>query len=59
MHDRYSGRRRLIAGVIQFGIGLAILAILMATGVNHWWRLPLLFVFAGAAYGFFQWRDKT
>jgi hypothetical protein len=31
----------------------------VATGVSRWWRLPLSFLFMGAASGFFQWRDKT
>jgi hypothetical protein len=52
-------RKRLVAGVIQFAIGLAVLAVLIAIGANRWWRLPLFLVFWGAAGGFFQWRDKT
>ena len=52
-------RKRLAAGVIQFVITLAIQAALIALGVDRWWRLPLMFMFWGAASGFFQWRDKT
>ena len=52
-------RMRLIAGVIPFCIGVVVLAVLVLSGVDRWWRLPLLLVFAGAASGFFQWRDKT
>ncbi len=52
-------RKRLIGGVVQFAITLAILAALIATGADRWWRLPLLLLFWGAASGFFQWRDKT
>jgi fatty acid desaturase len=52
-------RKRLASGVIMFAICLAILAALMATGASRWWRLALLPLFAGAASGFFQWRDKT
>lgn len=52
-------RKRLIAGVIQFVIALAILAVLIATGADRLWRLPLLFLFWRAGIGFFQWRDKT
>ena len=52
-------RKRLAAGVMMLVISLAILAVLMATGANRWWRLALLPLFAGAASGFFQWRDKT
>jgi hypothetical protein len=45
--------------MVQFGISLAVLASLIATGVNRWWRLLLLLPFWAAAAGFFQWRDKT
>ena len=52
-------RRRLIGGVLQFAFALAVLAILNATGADHFWRLLLFLPFWGAATGFFQWRDKT
>src|SRR5258706_7071046 len=52
-------RKRLIAGVIQFAIGLAILAVLIAIGANRWWRLPLVLMVLGAGGGFFQWRDRN
>jgi hypothetical protein len=52
-------RRRLAGGAITFVISLAILAALVATGADRWWRLALLPLFWGAASGFFQWRDKT
>ena len=52
-------RKRLIGGVIQLGITLAILAALIANGVDRWWRLPLGLLFWAAASGFFQWRDQT
>ncbi len=52
-------RKRLIGGIVQFIITLAILATLIALGVDRWWRLPLFLLFWGAATGFFQWRDKT
>jgi hypothetical protein len=52
-------RKRLASGVIMFAISLAILAVLIATGASRWWRLALFPLFAGAASGFFQWRDKT
>jgi hypothetical protein len=55
----YQRRRRLMAGVVELVIGLAILAALMAFGIDRWWRLPLVLVFLGAASGFFQWRDHT
>jgi hypothetical protein len=52
-------RKRLMAGVVELVIGLAILSALMAFGVDRWWRLPLLLVFWGASSLFFQWRDHT
>ncbi len=52
-------RRRLIGGILQLIVTLAVLATLVALGVDRWWRLPLLLMFWGAATGFFQWRDKT
>ena len=52
-------RKRLAAGVIQFVISLAVLAALLATGVDREWRLVLLPLFWATAVGFFQWRDKT
>lgn len=52
-------RRRLYAGLIQLGIGLAMLAVLLATGADRWWRLPLFLIFGGAAAGVLQWREKT
>ena len=51
--------KRLIAGAIQFAIGLEVLAVLIAIGANRWRRLPLFLMFWGAAGGFFQWRDRT
>lgn len=52
-------RRRLIGGIVQFTVTLAVLAALIATGAHRLWRLPLLLLFWGAATGYFQWRDKT
>jgi hypothetical protein len=43
----------------MFVLSLAVLAALMAGGASRWWRLALFLLFAGAAFGFFQWRDKT
>lgn len=55
-----AGRRsRLQLGIISLGIGLLILAILVATGTGRLWRLPLFLIFWGATTGYFQWRDKT
>jgi hypothetical protein len=52
-------RKRLIAGAIQLAVALVILAVLVLTGVDRWWRLALLPVFWGAGSGYFQWRDRT
>jgi fatty acid desaturase len=52
-------RKRLISGAIMFAISLVILAALITSGASRWWRLLLFLPFAGAASGFFQWRDKT
>ncbi|MCW5873540.1 MAG: hypothetical protein KIS88_02720 [Anaerolineales bacterium] len=52
-------RKRLGFAVLAFGFGLAILAILVATGTDRLWRLPLLLLFWGAGSSFFQWLDKT
>ena len=52
-------RTRLMAGAIQLAVALVILAVLVVTGVDRWWRLVLLPVFWGAGSGYFQSRDKT
>ncbi len=52
-------RRRLISGLVALLLGLAVMAIMLAAGINHWWRLGLFPLFSAAASGFFQWRDKT
>jgi hypothetical protein len=52
-------RKRLRSGLIVLVLSLAILTVLVVTGVNPWWRLALFPFFAAAASGFFQWRDKT
>lgn len=52
-------QRRLMAGVVQFVFCLAVLTVMIAFGVDRWWRLALYPMFVGAATGFFQWRDKT
>ena len=57
--DTAGRRKRLWAGIIEMVVGLGILAVLLAVHTNPLWRLPLLFVFWGAAVGFFQWRDRT
>jgi uncharacterized membrane protein HdeD (DUF308 family) len=52
-------RKRLMSGLIMFVISLAVLIVLIVTGISFWWRLGLFPLFAGAASGFFQWRDHT
>ena len=52
-------RMRLRFGIVQFAISLVILGALLFFGVDKVWRLPLFFMFAAAAAGYFQWRDKT
>jgi hypothetical protein len=52
-------QKRLQFGIQQFVITLVILGIMLALGLNHFWRLPLLFMFWAAAVGYFQARDKT
>ena len=52
-------QKRLKFGVIQFVVSLAILAVLLVTGVDRFWRVILFLPFAAAFTGYFQWRDKT
>ena len=52
-------QKRLKFGIQQFITTLVILGAMIAFGVNHFWRLPLLFLFWPAAIGYFQARDKT
>lgn len=52
-------RKRLYSGLLMFAVGIVVLGVLVATDVSRWWRLPLFVLFVGAAFGFFQWRDKT
>lgn len=52
-------KKRLRFGIIQFAVSLVILSALLLLGADKVWRLPLFFMFAAAAAGYFQWRDKT
>jgi hypothetical protein len=52
-------QKRLSFGIRQLIWTLVILAIMMVLGLNHFWRLPLLFLFWAAGTGFFQAFDKT
>jgi hypothetical protein len=51
--------KRLAFGFVSLTIGLIALVGLIAVEFNPWWRLALFPVFAGAASGYFQWRDMT
>ena len=52
-------RKRLIFGILQFGLALLILGALIVLDLNPLWRLPLLLMFWASAVGYFQARDKT
>jgi hypothetical protein len=52
-------RKRLWGGLIMLAFSLVVLTAFLVTGINPWWRLALFPLFAGAASGYFQWRDKT
>jgi len=52
-------RKRLVSGLIMEIFSLAVLTVLLATHASLWWRLLLFPLFAAAASGYFQWRDKT
>lgn len=51
--------RRLRFGIITFLFASVILLVLVLTGQDRWFRLPLGLLFAAAAGGYFQWADKT
>lgn len=51
--------KRLIGGLVPFGLALGILAWQIAAHADRLWRLPLFILFVAATSGFFQWRDKT
>jgi hypothetical protein len=52
-------RKRLNFGIMQFAVGLVLLAFLLSSGADKVWRLSLFVVFASAAASVYQWRDKT
>jgi len=52
-------RKRLNFGILQFVIGLVLLAVMLSTGADKAWRLSLFVVFASAAVSCFQSYDKT
>ena len=51
--------RRMRFGVIGLVVGAALAAVMVAFGLDRWWRLGLFLVFFGAATGIFQALDKT
>jgi hypothetical protein len=52
-------RKRLLSGLIFLLFSLAVLTVLVITGISPWWRLGLApFLFAVAS-GYFQWKDET
>jgi hypothetical protein len=52
-------RKRLSAGVVGFGIGVVLAAVLITMRAPALWRLLLFFPFLFGALGVFQSRDKT
>lgn len=52
-------KMRMSFGIVQFVIGVVVLAALVAFDANPLWRLSLLFLFGAAATGYFQAKDKT
>lgn len=52
-------RKRLNFGILQFVVGLVLLAVLLGTGADKAWRLSLFAIFASAAVSAFQSYDKT
>lgn len=52
-------RKRLRFGIVAFAVALLALAVLLVTGADPIWRLLLFAPFAGAASGYFQWKDQT
>ncbi len=52
-------RKRLVFGMVTFGAGVLIAAILIVLHAPLVWRLPLFLLFYAGALGIFQARDKT
>ncbi len=52
-------QKRMRFGISQFIITLVVLGVLIVSGADRLWRLPLLFMFWASAVGYFQARDKT
>jgi len=52
-------RKRLVFGIVAFGVGIVIAVLLVVARAPLVWRLPLFLVFYAGALGVFQARDKT
>ena len=52
-------RKRLVFGAVAAVVSVAILAALLASDANRWWRVLLLLPFWACALGFIQVREKT
>ncbi len=52
-------RKRLTFGIVAFGAGVVMAAILIVIRAPLVWRLPLFLLFYAGAFGIFQSRDKT
>jgi hypothetical protein len=52
-------RKRLAFGIVSLAASAGIAATLVARGAAVGWRAGLFLPLAGAALGFFQWREKT
>jgi hypothetical protein len=62
VHRQYQHHRAAQAANRQrypLAVALLVLARLLRSGTNRWWRLALLPMFWGAGSGCFQWRDRT
>ena len=51
--------KRLRFSIQELTVTLIVLALLMVTGADKLWRLPLFVMFSAAAVTYFQARDKT
>lgn len=52
-------RKRVRFGVLMLAAGLVLAAVMIAGGVERWWRVALFLPFWLAALGYFQAREKT
>lgn len=52
-------RKRLTFGLLAFAAAMVLLWLFISNNLTPAWRLLLFMPFAGAASGFFQWRDQT